>query len=188
MKTTAWIGLFLLPVAGFAQQKEMGKELEEVARIATVMIDGDACRRIQTPRSREFLLKQDKRDPWIGSDNYDVDHQAFIQTKKTLIRLSRLAAQPCDVSLWMPVESQPSRVQIMVRNVNEMSQFWTWGAMHQPMFPEMKQVLETGQRVRVAKRPGMLSVLAPVYDSLGDIVGLVEVAGRDSPAAHENVK
>ena len=188
MKTTAWIGLFLLPVAGFAQQKEMGKELEEVARIATVMIDGDACRRIQTPRSREFQLKQDKRDPWVGADNYDVDHQAFIQTKKTLIRLSRLAAQPCDVSLWMPVESQPSRVQIMVRNVNEMSQFWTWGAMHQPMFSEMKQVLETGQRVRVAKRPGKLSVLAPVYNSLGDIVGLVEVAGRAEPATHENVK
>jgi hypothetical protein len=33
----------------------------------------------------------------------------------------------------------------------------------------------------------MTSVLAPVYDSLGDIAGLVEVVGRDRPDPQENV-
>ena len=60
-----------------------------------------------------------------------------------------------------------------------MSQFWTWGALHQEMPAEMKRVLETGERVTVNRRPGMTSVLAPVYDSLGDIVGLVEVVSAE---------
>jgi DNA-binding IclR family transcriptional regulator len=47
------------------------------------------------------------------------------------------------------------------------------------MFPEMQKVFETGERVTVRKRPGMTSVLAPVRDSLGDVVGLVEVVGRE---------
>ena len=109
-------------------------------------------------------------------------------TKKTLMRLSRLAKNPCDVNLWMPVETTPRRIQILIRNVNEMSQFWTWGALHQEMFPEMEKVLRTGERVAVRKRAGMASVVAPVYDSLGDIVGLVEVVGRLASDSHENVK
>jgi hypothetical protein len=56
------------------------------------------------------------------------------------------------------------------------------------MPPEMKRVLDTGQRVTVRRRPGMISVLAPIYDSMGDAVGLVEVVGQTSPDPRENVK
>ena len=127
----------------------------------------------------ESMFKTDARDPWIGSDNYDVDHAAFIQTKKTLMRLARLVAFPCDVNLWMPLPS--NRVHVVIRNPNEMSQFWTWGALHQEMFAPMKEVLETGRRVTVKQKPGFVSVLAPVYDSLGDIVGLVEAVTQPKP-------
>jgi hypothetical protein len=69
-----------------------------------------------------------------------------------------------------------------------MSQFWTWGALTQDMPPEMKTVLDSGRRVTVRRRPGMISVLAPVYDSLGDIAGLVEVVSQNRRDQHENVK
>jgi hypothetical protein len=69
-----------------------------------------------------------------------------------------------------------------------MSQFWVWGALHQEMFPEMKEVLAGGKRLTVTKKPGWISVLAPVYDSLGDVVGLVEVVSRSAPDPRENVK
>jgi hypothetical protein len=59
--------------------------------------------------------------------------------------------------------------------------------LQQEMPPEMKQVLATGKRLTVTRQPGMTSVLAPVYDSLGDIAGLVEVVGRDRPDPQENV-
>jgi len=92
------------------------------------------------------------------------------------------------VNLWMPVLADPPRIQILVRNVNEMSQFWRWGDLHSEMPAEMKRVLDTGERVTVRKRPGMISVLAPVYDSLGDIAGLIEVVSRDHADPRENVK
>jgi hypothetical protein len=182
--------LLLLAAASMAQTRgdELARELDEVARVATAMVDGDLCRRIQTPRSAGWMTRDHPRDKWFAADNFDVNHEAYTRTKKTLIRLSRLAKNPCDVNLWMPVETTPRRIQILIRNVNEMSQFWTWGALHQEMFPEMEKVLRTGERVAVRKRAGMASVVAPVYDSLGDIVGLVEVVGRLASDSHENVK
>jgi hypothetical protein len=40
----------------------------------------------------------------------------------------------------------------------------------------------------VSDRPGWVSVLGPVYNSLGDRVGVIEAVSRVNPDAHENVK
>ena len=45
-----------------------------------------------------------------------------------------------------------------------------------------------GQRVTVTEKSGWVSVLAPVYNSLGDIVALVEAVSRRQIDPHENVK
>jgi hypothetical protein len=179
--------LFVLALAA-AEGADMARRLEEVARVASVMVDGDLAKRIVTERALSYLLKQDPRDPYLASDNYDVNHEAFIQTKKTLMRLARLVDFPCDVNLWMPIPTDPPRIHIVIRNVNEFSRFWTWGALHQEMFPEMRRVLETGKPLRVDDRPGWIAVLAPVYDGLGDVVGLVEVVSRTQADPRENVK
>jgi hypothetical protein len=136
------------------------RDLDQIARTASVMVDGDLCQRIV--------------------DGYTLREPEFTQVKKTLIRLSRLISHPCDVNLWMPVEGAPGQIQIVIRNENELSQFWVFGARSQPMFPQMSEVLKTGRRVTVEERPEMVSVLAPVYNSLGDIVGLVEVVSKES--------
>jgi len=180
--------LFLFLTSLVRAQAPRQNALDEVARVASVMVDGDIARRIQTPRSLAAMLERNPKDSSAAGDNYDVDHQAFLSTKKTLMRLMRLCASPCDVNLWMPVPTDPPRIQILVRNVNEMSQFWPWGALHQEMPPEMKRVLDDGVRLTVRRRPGMISVLAPVFDSLGDIVALVEVVSQQRPDPQENVK
>ena len=181
-------GLWMLAAGWQAGGDPMAKELDEVARVASVMVDGDLCQRIVTPRALEYMLKVNPKDRWIGSDNFDVHHEAYIRTKKTLIRLARLASFPCDVNLWMPLATEPPKIQILIRNSNEMSQFWPWGALHQDMLPQMKTVLETGQRVTVTGKPGWISVLAPVSNSLGDVVGLVEVVSQRQRDPRENVK
>jgi len=167
------------------------KDLDEVARIATVMVDGDVCQRIMTKRSLEKMFVVDPRDRWAASDNFEVNYDPYIQTKKTLIRLSRLLPYACDVNLWMPFREKPGKIQILIRNVNEWSQFWTWGVLTQDTPPEMNRVLETGQREKVMRVPGMISILAPVHDSLGDIVALVEVVayvpGSEVPQVHARV-
>jgi hypothetical protein len=186
MKAVLLTIALLAPLA--AADREVARELDDVARIASVMVDGDACRRIVTPRALEYMFKNDPRDQWVAGDNYEVNDAAFIAVKKTLLRLSHLAPFPCDVNLWMPIAGHPDKVRIVIRNTNELSQFWPWGALYQDMIPEMRQVLETGRRVTVADKPGWVSVLAPVYDSLGDIVGLVEAVAQQPIDLQRNVK
>ncbi len=164
-------------------RESVTRDLDDIARTASVMVDGDVCLGIMTRRALESMFVVDPRDPWAASDNFDVNQDPYIQTKKTLIRLSRLVSYPCDVNLWMPFRERPDKIQILIRNANEWSQFWTWGVLVQDMVPEMKQVLDTGERVSAIQRPGMISVLAPVYDSLGDRVAVVEVVGLDPGAA-----
>jgi len=191
-------GSVLLTISAHAEdQAKKGSEgvirdLNEIARVASVMLDGEVCRRIMTERAIGYLSKIDPRDPWAASDNFDVHHEAYIETKKTLIRLSRLVPYACDVNLWMPlpgepVSSDPGKIQILIRNVNEWSQFWTWGALTQETPEVMRQVLQTGRRETVRQKPGMVSVLAPVFDSLGDTVGLVEVVALEPNAAPPQV-
>ncbi|SRR5579864_3618785 len=186
MKSALIVLLVAAPLEGAGRQA--ARELDDVARIASVMVDGDACRRIVTPRALEYLFKNDPRDQWAAGDNYEVNDESFIAVKKTLVRLSHLAPFPCDVNLWMPIGGHPDKMRIVIRNVNELSQFWPWGALYQDMIPAMKHVLETGGRVTVAEKPGWVSVLAPVYDSLGDIVGLVEAVTQQPMDPQGNVK
>ncbi len=166
----------------------MEHDLDEIARVATSMVEGDVCRRIVTARALESIFRVDPRDQYADSDNYDVNDEAFIRTKKTLMRLSRLVDYPVDVNLWMPLEAKPPRIHIVIRNRYEMSQFWPWGKLQQDMIPEMRSVLSNGKRITVTQKPGFISVLAPVRNSLNEIVGLVEVVSRTEPDSRENVK
>jgi len=167
---------------------QMRMELDTLARIGSAMVDGDVCQRIVTERAKEFLFASDSRDEFLAGDNYDVDDVAFNTVKKTLIRLSHLASFPVDVNLWMPIEGHPDKIQLVIRNKNEMSQFWNWGELYGDMAPQMETVLKTGQRVTVTSKPGWISVLGPVYNSLGDVVGLIEAVSQVRVDAHENVK
>jgi len=171
-----------------ASKAKLERDLDQIGRVASVMIDGDICQHIVTPRAMEYIFRKDPRDPYADGDNYDVDDESFIRIKKTLIRLSQLADYPVDVNLWMPLNANPPRIHIVIRNRYEVSQFWVWGNLTQNMFPEMRSVLDTGKRLTVEHKPGFVSVLAPVRNSLDDIVGLVEVVSRTEPDARENVK
>lgn len=169
-------------------KEELARHLDRIAEVATVMVDGDVCQRIVTERALRFMLNNPTRDKWADADNYDVNEAAFTQTKKTLIRLSHLVEFPVDVNLWMPPKPDLSLIHVVIRNRYEMSQFWPWGKLVQPIPEPMKSVLKTGERNTVAGKSGFVSVLAPVRNSSGDIVGLVEVVSRLDPDARENVK
>jgi hypothetical protein len=162
--------------------------LQLVARVAEVILDGDVCLRIQTPRSLRYSHIEDPRDRWRAADNYDVDDEAFTRTKKTLVRLSHLCPETCDVNLWMPLSGRPGRVAIVIRNVHELSQFWRWGDLDQEMPAAMRPVFEREERVTVRQKPGMISFLAPVRDSLARVVALAEVVSQKDRNLRENVK
>ena len=60
MKAVATLLLFLWPLAA-AQPvrtvKDLSADLESIAKTASVMIDGDVCQRIVTPRAIEYILR-----------------------------------------------------------------------------------------------------------------------------------
>jgi hypothetical protein len=56
------------------------------------------------------------------------------------------------------------------------------------MPPLMRSVLKDGKRIAIDQKPQYVSVLAPVRNSLNDIVGLVEVVSEINPNPRENVK
>jgi len=193
MKTVSLTGIFMFAILGIAKLRPeasvtMQKELQDVAHVGSVMLDGDVCQKIVTEQAKGFLFATDPRDRFLAGDNYDVDDVAFNAVKKTLTRLSHLASFPADVNLWMPIEGHPGKIQLVIRNRNEMSQFWSWGELYGDMLPQMETVLKTGRRVAVARKPGWISVLAPIHNSLGDVVGLIEAVSQVKVDAHENVK
>jgi len=159
------------------------RDLQEIARVATVMVDGDVCQHIVTQRALQHMLRSDPRDEWQAGDNYDVHAAPFIQTKKTLIRLAMLAPYPVDVNLWMPVPNTQD-IQVVIRNKYNLSLFWR-GGLEQATPPEMHEILQTGKTLIIQKSPGMLSVLAPVRNSLNEIVGLVEVVSSTAAPQHD---
>lgn len=171
-----------------ATTEDLAHDLDRIAQVATVMVNGDVCQRIVTERALAFMLHNSSRDKWADADNYDVNEPAFTQVKKTLIRLSQLVDYPVDVNLWMAPGSDSSLIHIVIRNRYEMSQFWPWGKLVQPVPEPMKTVLQTGERKTVVGKRGYVSVLAPVRNSLGDIAGLVEVVSRREFDGRENVK
>src|SRR6476660_9019945 len=99
------------------------RELDEIARVATIMLDGDLAQKIMTQRALEKMFTSNSKDPSAMGDNFDVNADPYIQVKKTLIRLSRLVDYPVDCNLWMPFDENPSKIQILIRQRNEMSQF-----------------------------------------------------------------
>jgi hypothetical protein len=193
LKFTMGLALSTLffPISGPGQardQQTLAKDLEEIGRVATILVDGDICQRIMTDRALKKMFVIDPKDPWAGSDNFDVNAEPYIQTKKALIRLARLVDYPVDCNLWMPFKEEPGKIQVLIRNKYEMSQFWSFGELYTATPPEMKEVLATGKRLTVQKRGNIISVLTPVSNSLGDIVGLVEVVSRVQFNPEENVK
>jgi len=190
---------YLIVVAGMmlgdatlsAQQRTkeaLARDLEEVARVASAMMDGDVCERIMTARALQKMFAVDPKDRWAGSDNFDVNHEPYVQTKKVLMRLAKLVSYPVDCNLWMPFKQDPKKIQILIRNRYEMSQFWTWGVLFQDRTPEMVEVLATGKPQTIVQKGDFVSVLVPVINSLGDRVGLVEVVSQLHLNPQEHVK
>ena len=177
----------LLAAALATPSAEVEAQLQQLARVATAVVDGDECEKIMTRRALEKMFRTDPRDRWAGHDNFDVNDGPYIAVKKLLRRISTLAPFSVDCNLWMSFRERPELVQILIRQVNEISQFWKWGDLYQPMPPEMKEVLVSGKPKLVA-RADYVSVLTPVFNSLGDAVAIVEVAARLIRDERGNVK
>ncbi len=151
-------------------------ELERIAEIASGIVDGDQARAIITEQAMQHIVRPHPTFPYMSGDYYDVDHAAFLRTKKLLMRLERLAKVAVCSALWLPVPESDD-VTVVVQN-GPTHRYYIFGQIKQPTPPEMKQVFETGEMRRAPAADGdkCATVLTPVRDSLGDVAAVLELS------------
>jgi hypothetical protein len=96
--------------------------------------------------------------------------------KKTLLRLERLLDFPCSTALWTPIDGLAGYVTLAVQNGSS-HRYYRFGQEKLALPAEMARCLETGQTVVAPlEHPSQtVAILAPVFDSLGDVAGIVEL-------------
>ena len=154
--------------------KAVRSALRETARVAAAMADGDLAGRIITERAWHYLKNPDPRHRFMAGDYYDVDHAGFLAMKKFLLRLETLPGMPCCASLWLAVPGKPGQVAVAVQN-GTLHRYYRWAMGMREMEPEMARCLSSGEVTEAPDSPDLVTVLAPVRNSLGDAVGFVEL-------------
>jgi len=151
--------------------------LREIARVASGVFDGEDCGTLLTPRAMDYLAAGAvPGERFAVGDNIDYDAPRFEQAKKLLLRLQRLAPEGLEVQciLWAPVTGTTDKVVQEVFNGGPTR--WRLSTDAVDIEPPMKQVMETGEPVELTDG-NVLSVLAPVRNSLQDVTGFIEVSG-----------
>jgi len=138
--------------------------MKDLTRIASAMVDG------------EELIR-------LTADDYDIKHQAFLRLKKLSQRLARLVDFPCGSALWAPARDADGRLSLLLHNGN-VHRYYAFGDVNYDCPPEIAECLRTGATVVAPPEQPCrtLTVLAPVFDSLGDVTGVVELSALDPRA------
>jgi len=158
-------------------------ELTRLAEIAAGILDGEEAKRIITETAMHYIANPDPEHRFLAGDYYDVDRELFLRTKKLLLRLERLArGVEVDSSVWVPVPGQDAVTTAVHNGVDH--RYYTFGQETLPTPPEMREVFATGQiRQLPPDADGnrqQVTALAPIRDSLGQVVAVAEFTSRVS--------
>jgi hypothetical protein len=151
-------------------------ELERLARVAEAMVDGELAGRVVTERAAHYIANPHPDHRHLSGDYYDVDHAAFLAMKKVLLRLERIVPFACNATLWMRVRGAEQLLTPVVQN-GRLHRYYRFGEERRRPEGELAECLATGKAVcaPVDGSAEFLTVLAPVRDSLGAVVGCVEL-------------
>ena len=160
-------------------------ELTRLGEIAAGILDGEEMKRIITDKAMHYIANPDPKHRYLAGDYFDVDHELFLRTKKLLTRLGRLGKVKMDGSAWVPVPGMDV-VTVAVHN-GAHHRYYSFGQLQLTTPPEMKEVFDTGEirQAPLGEGDKVATVLAPIRDSLGDVVAVVELSAPlgDPPPA-----
>jgi len=154
--------------------------MKQVAHTASVIIDGDEALRIIVDRAVEHITNPDPDSRFMASDYFDVDLENFLRMKKTMQRLALLLDFPCSSSLWIKIKGLEDHVTLAVQN-GTLHRYWTFGQLKlKPDKQKMIECLNTGSvtAAPLEESEKMITVLAPVRNSLYDTVGCMEFSAE----------
>jgi hypothetical protein len=163
-------------------QNRIRQSVRDIARVASVMFDGELCGRIVTERSWQWFANFDPEDRWSAMDNYDLEHAPFVAAKQTLMRLERLGpaglpALRVGCNLWLPVPTLPGQATCVIHNGGP-DRWHKFADNCQELSAPMQAAL-AGQQTDVPddeSGAAIVTTLAPVRDSLKQVLGFIEVS------------
>ncbi|MCG3181268.1 MAG: hypothetical protein BIFFINMI_03647 [Phycisphaerae bacterium] len=147
-------------------RKATEARLRRVAHAATVFIDGD-----------DFVAVP--VDPKLNTgDDYQVNHEPFIRVKRTLMKLKRLEAGDVGVTTWRPFGPGQAE-QVVPVDIHPLAV----RPGNHPIPPAMAEAFAGRTAVHEQAYQGhpMLSVCAPIRNSMEEVVGVVEVSASLEP-------
>ncbi len=158
-------------------------ELTRLGEIASGIIDGEDVKGVVTEEAMAQIIRPDPKFPYMSGDSFDVDHELFLRVKKLLLRIARLGKVVASGSMWIPVPGTDEATVILHNGVHH--RWYDFGQVKLPTPPALKEVFATGELRKVPCEPGdkVATVVSPIRDSLGDVVGAVEyTASLEGPA------
>ncbi|MBA3846009.1 MAG: hypothetical protein H0X45_05130 [Planctomycetes bacterium] len=166
---------------------DIAAALSQIARVATALIDGDEARRIITDRAYWYAADPYPTHIYLAGDYMDFDLARHDRMKKFLIRLGTLAPVRCDAGLWVWVKGAEHLATIACHN-GELHRWYRFGENSRALEPEMV-ACRRGEAVvaRPTATIPFVTVLAPVRDSLGDVIGCVELTAADPAVPAEKL-
>jgi len=155
--------------------QDLISKLENTARTAAVMMDGDEARRVIVDRAMEHITHPNPKYRFLDADYYDVHFDTFLRVKKTLKRLQKLADTECSANLWVRVRERTEEVTLAIQ-CGRCHRYWQFGELKHRIDTNMKRCLKGGKVVKIlpTSRNTKVTFLAPVFDSLEETVGLIE--------------
>jgi hypothetical protein len=173
--------------------KEISAELAEVARAGSIFVDGELVKEAYMPYARAFTC----------GDDMDFNPVATVPLKKTLMRLELLSRVPCATTVWRRRPDDPKSGEALLSGFASSPQAGDKPANRGYKFPPMSRelaevflhgrqcVVKVDRKVERAvltmrtrgrsvpakglKGSAMVQVYSPIKDSLGEVVGVLEV-------------
>jgi len=158
--------------------------MTELARVASIMVDGEEVLRLAAGRTPYHVACPDPLYDGVDGKPCDAWLLGFLRMKKTLRRLETLVEFTCNTALWTNPPERDGRMALLMHNGN-VHRYYVFGDVEMETPPEMSEVMAGGEATTV-EGGDRLTVLTPLLDSLGDVVGIVELTAED-PAAKSMV-
>ncbi|HUT34124.1 MAG TPA: hypothetical protein VNE39_11630 [Planctomycetota bacterium] len=138
--------------------RALAARLKEVARIGALFVEGDFLEEV-------FASGRD----WKSGDDINFAHAPYIELKRTVLRIERIADFRCFATLALIRRDDPAKAEAVVCGMRN-----PFGIAPVPMTPAMLRCVKKGE-ITSETESGRVRAFAPIANSDGETVGFLMV-------------
>ncbi len=154
-----------LPAEPDRRETALRERLQEIARVADLILDKDAARDMVLPLSRIE----------ISPDDYNVDGPLFDQVKVQLLKVELLTDLPISTGLRRESLDQETVLDLMMAGSRYPVHLVGWDRYQTAITPGIRAALDGGIGHEESADGRCLSQFTPLVDSMGDVIGLLQL-------------